>query len=163
MQDLWVALRSGRRLVEIGARLQAARVALARSDASGAREAVEQALRVAAACGAVQAFISAGVEVLAIARVVATNTKHDASAWAVVVVAIADEGLQHRDVADALFTPRERDVLRGLVKGQSTKLIARELLLSPETIKHHLKAIFAKLGVRSRDDVLAEVRRRTLV
>ena len=56
-----------------------------------------------------------------------------------------------------------RSVLRGLVKGQSTKLIARELQLSPETIKHHLKAIFAKLGVRSRDDVVAEVRRRTLV
>ncbi len=54
-------------------------------------------------------------------------------------------------------------MLRGLVRGQSTKLIARELLLSPETIKHHLKAIFSKLGVRSRDDVVAEVRRRTLV
>ena len=43
------------------------------------------------------------------------------------------------------------------------RLIAREPLLSPETSKHHLKAIFAKLGVRARDDVLAEVRRRTLV
>ena len=157
------ALRTGRRLVEIGARLQAARVALARSDAAGAREAVEQALRVAAACGAVQAFISAGTEVLAIARAIAAGAKQDAAGWAASVVAIADDGLQHRSVADTLFTPRERDVLRGLVKGQSTKLIARELLLSPETIKHHLKAIFAKLGVRSRDDVLAEVRRRTLV
>jgi DNA-binding CsgD family transcriptional regulator len=96
-------------------------------------------------------------------RASATTARHDAAAWAAGVVAIADEGLQHRSVADALFTPRERDVLRGLVRGQSTKLIARELLLSPETIKHHLKAIFAKLGVRSRDDVVAEVRRRTLV
>ena len=157
------ALRTGRRLMEIGARLQAARVALARGDAAGARAAVEHTLRVAAACGAVQAFIWAGADVLAIVRAIAATARHDAAAWAAGVVAIADEGLQHRSVADALFTPRERDVLRGLVKGQSTKLIARELLLSPETIKHHLKAIFAKLGVRSRDDVVAEVRRRTLV
>jgi LuxR family maltose regulon positive regulatory protein len=157
------ALHTGHRLVEIGARLLAARGALARADAAAARAAVEQALRVAAACGAVQAFIWAGAAVRAIVRARATTARHDAAAWAAGVVAIADEGLQHRSVADALFTPRERDVLRGLVRGQSTKLIARELLLSPETIKHHLKAIFAKLGVRSRDDVVAEVRRRTLV
>ena len=160
---LRAASRAGRRLVEVGARLQAARVALARADTTGAREAVEQALRVAAVCGAVQAFIWAGAEVLAIVRAIATTPRHDVAQSATHILAIADEGLQHRNVADALFTPRERDVLRGLVKGQSTKLIARELLVSPETIKHHLKAIFAKLGVRSRDDVLAEVRRRTLV
>ncbi len=154
---------TGRRLLEIVARLMAARVALARADAAAARASVEQALRVAAACGAIQAFIWAGADVLHIVRAIATTAKHDAAPWAAGVMAIADEGLQHRSVADALFTPRERDVLRGLVRGQSTKLIARELLLSPETIKHHLKAIFSKLGVRSRDDVVAEVRRRTLV
>ena len=157
------ALRTGHRLAEIVARLLVARVALARADAAAARAAVEQSLRVAAACGAVQAFIWAGTQVLSIVRSIAATAKHDAAPWAAAVVAIADEGLQHRSVADALFTPRERDVLRGIVKGQSTKLIARELQLSPETIKHHLKAIFAKLGVRSRDDVVAEVRRRTLV
>jgi LuxR family maltose regulon positive regulatory protein len=160
---LATALAAGRRLDEIGARLLVARAAFARAEPAAARAAVEQALRVAAACGAVQAFVWAGAEVLAMVRTIAASARHDAAAWATRVVAIADEGLQHRSVADTLFTPRERDVLRGLVKGQATKLIARELALSPETIKHHLKAIFAKLGVRSRDDVVNEVRRRTLL
>jgi len=157
------AQRSGRRLAEIDARLMLARAAIARAEAPAARQAVEQALRVASACGVVQPFISAGGDVLGLVRVVAAVPKHEAAAWASSIVAAADENLQQRSIADALFTERERDVLRGLVKGQSTKMIARELVLSPETIKHHLKAIFSKLGVRSRDAVVDEVRRRTLV
>jgi len=157
------ALRSGRRLAEIDARLMLARSYIAKLDQPAGRLAVEQALRIAAACGAVQAFIWAGAEVLGIVRAVAALPRHDAAAWASRIVSVSDESVQRRSAADMLFTPRERDVLRGLVKGQSTKLIARELVLSPETIKHHLKAIFSKLGVRSRDDVVAEVRRRALV
>jgi LuxR family maltose regulon positive regulatory protein len=140
-----------------------ARSFIAKLDQPAGRLAVEQALRIAAACGAVQAFIWAGAEVLGIVRTVAASPRHDAAAWASRIVSVSDESVQRRSAADMLFTPRERDVLRGLVKGQSTKLIARELVLSPETIKHHLKAIFSKLGVRSRDDVVAEVRRRALV
>jgi LuxR family maltose regulon positive regulatory protein len=155
--------RSGRRLAEIDARLMLARAAIARAEAPAARQAVEQALRIAAACGVVQSFISAGGDVLGLVRVVAAVPKHDSAAWASRIVAAADESLQRRSIADTLFTERERDVLRGLVKGQSTKMIARELILSPETIKHHLKAIFSKLGVRSRDAVVDEVRRRTLI
>jgi len=157
------ALRSGRRLAEIDARLMLARSFIAKLDPLAGRLAVEQALRIAAACGAVQAFIWAGAEVLGIVHAVAATPRHDAAAWASRIVSVSDESVQRRSAADMLFTPRERDVLRGLVKGQSTKLIARELVLSPETIKHHLKAIFSKLGVRSRDDVVAEVRRRALV
>jgi len=157
------ALRSGRRLAEIDARLMLARSSIAKLDQPAGRLAVEQALRIAAACGAVQAFIWAGAEVLDIVRTVAASPRHGAAAWASRIVSVSDESVQRRSAADMLFTPRERDVLRGLVKGQSTKLIARELVLSPETIKHHLKAIFAKLGVRTRDDVVAEVRRRALV
>ena len=157
------ALRSGRRLAEIDARLMLARSSIAKLDQPAGRLAVEQALRIAASCGAVQAFIWAGAEVLGIVRAVAALPRHDAAAWASRIVSVSDESVQRRSAADMLFTPRERDVLRGLVKGQSTKLIARELVLSPETIKHHLKAIFSKLGVRSRDDVVAEVRRRALV
>lgn len=71
--------------------------------------------------------------------------------------------MPHRDVADPHFTPREGGVPLGLVEGQSTRLIARELLLSPEALRYRSKTIFAKLGVRSRDDALAEVRRRTLM
>ena len=50
----------------------------------------------------------------------------------------------------AYFSPRERDVLPGLVAGASNKMIARDLGLTESTIKFHLKSIFAKLGVNSR-------------
>lgn len=160
---LAAAIRSGRRLAEIDARLMVARACIAQGNPAGARAAVEQALKIAAPSGAVQAFIWAGSDILAIVRAVAGSARSDVSTWAGRVVRASEEALQVNGAAATLFTPRERDVLRGLLKGQSTKLIARELALSPETIKHHLKAIFSKLGVRSRDEVAAEVRRRALV
>lgn len=48
------------------------------------------------------------------------------------------------------LTPRELDVLRGVAGGHSNKVIARQLHLTPETIKWHLKNIMRKLGVNSR-------------
>lgn len=68
-----------------------------------------------------------------------------------------------KSVAGKLFTPREVDVLYELSKSSTTKAIARDLSLSPETIKHHLKAIFAKLGVGNREDAIREARDRRLI
>ena len=160
---LAAAVGRGRRLAEIDARLMRARLAVQRQDPAAARVAVEQALKLAESGRIVQTFVSAGTDVLAIVRDVALVAGHALGASARRIIACWDEGFQLRNAGDTLFTPRERDVLRGLMKGQSTKLIARELMLSPETIKHHLKSIFSKLGVRSRDDVIAEVRRRAVV
>ncbi len=55
------------------------------------------------------------------------------------------------------LSERERDVLAALSAHASTKAIARHLSLSPETVKHHLKRIFAKLGAHSRDEALQRV------
>lgn len=48
------------------------------------------------------------------------------------------------------LTPRERDVLRELTRGLSNKEIARELGLSPDTVKDHLASLFFKLEVGDR-------------
>lgn len=61
-----------------------------------------------------------------------------------------------------ILTPRESDVLVELAKGRPTKLIARHLGVSPETVKHHLKNIFAKLGAENRKDAVSEAYRRAL-
>ena len=52
------------------------------------------------------------------------------------------------------LSERERDVLSALAAHATTKAVAKSLGLSPETVKHHLKGIFAKLGVHSRAEAL---------
>ena len=55
---------------------------------------------------------------------------------------------------DAL-SPREREVLGLLAQGMSNKAIAEALVISPNTVKRHLQAIFGKLGVNSRAGAVA--------
>lgn len=51
---------------------------------------------------------------------------------------------------EAILTPRQRDVFELIVQGMSNKEIARTLKLAEGTVKIHIKALFAKLGVRRR-------------
>jgi two-component system, NarL family, nitrate/nitrite response regulator NarL len=53
-----------------------------------------------------------------------------------------------------LLTPRELEVLALVGEGLSNKAIARRLGISAHTVKYHLEAIFAKLGVRSRAEAI---------
>jgi DNA-binding CsgD family transcriptional regulator len=48
------------------------------------------------------------------------------------------------------FTPREGEVVAGLLRGERRQDIARTLALSEETVKTHLTGIYHKLGVRTR-------------
>ncbi len=53
-----------------------------------------------------------------------------------------------RDNIDRL-TPRERDVLLGLIDGKANKIIAYELDISPRTVEIYRANLMDKLGVRS--------------
>ena len=57
------------------------------------------------------------------------------------------------------LTPRQLQVLALLLRGQSNKLIARELNLSVETIKDHVAAVLRALGVHSRTQAVLVVSR----
>jgi DNA-binding NarL/FixJ family response regulator len=48
------------------------------------------------------------------------------------------------------LTERELEVLQLIAQGSANKQIARQLDLSPSTVKAHLASIFTKLGVTSR-------------
>jgi DNA-binding CsgD family transcriptional regulator len=54
------------------------------------------------------------------------------------------------------LSPRERDVLVRLLKGDSRKQVATKLNLSIHTVADHLKVIYRKLGVTSRAELLAK-------
>ncbi|HST38330.1 MAG TPA: helix-turn-helix transcriptional regulator [Conexibacter sp.] len=50
----------------------------------------------------------------------------------------------------SLLTPREREVAQLVVEGLSDREIAARLVLSPHTVRQHLKRIYSRLGVGSR-------------
>jgi LuxR family maltose regulon positive regulatory protein len=66
---------------------------------------------------------------------------------------LGDPAGNESDVWQAL-SQRERDILLALAGNATTKSAARALGLSPETVKHHLKSIYAKLGVHTREEAL---------
>lgn len=63
----------------------------------------------------------------------------------------------------SILSLRERQVLTCLAEGQSNKLIARELDLTDNTVKFHLKNIFSKLSVSRRGEAVFEARRKGLI
>jgi DNA-binding CsgD family transcriptional regulator len=55
------------------------------------------------------------------------------------------------------LTAREQEITRGVSRGLSNQEIAADLFLSPHTVRDHLKAIFAKVGVASRGELVAKL------
>jgi DNA-binding NarL/FixJ family response regulator len=49
-----------------------------------------------------------------------------------------------------VLTPREKDVLRRMVAGQSTARMAREMNIEVSTVRTYVKNVLTKLGVHSR-------------
>ena len=58
------------------------------------------------------------------------------------------------DAAMAVLSPREQEVARLLATGASNDDIARALFLSANTVKTHVKAVLAKLGLPDRVHVV---------
>ncbi|HEX3439225.1 MAG TPA: LuxR C-terminal-related transcriptional regulator [Pseudolabrys sp.] len=59
-----------------------------------------------------------------------------------------------RRIGDRL-TAREREVLGMIGQGFTNKRIARNLEISPETVKSHVKRIFLKLAVSTRAEAVS--------
>lgn len=57
------------------------------------------------------------------------------------------------------LTPRQTEVLRLLEHGRSTAQIARDLHLSQETVRNHVRHLLRALGVNSRLEAVAVARR----
>lgn len=62
-----------------------------------------------------------------------------------------------------VLTPRQLDVLRLLAEGKSTREIAHELSLSETTVRNHVAALIAALGVHTRLQAVIAARRAGLL
>ena len=70
--------------------------------------------------------------------------------------AAAREVLDLRLLAHDL-TRREREIVVAVLDGCDTRAVAERLFLSPHTVQDHLKAIFAKVGVHTRKELVASL------
>ena len=55
------------------------------------------------------------------------------------------------------LTAREQQITQAVARGLSNQEIAAELFLSAHTVRDHLKAVFAKVGVGSRGELVAKL------
>jgi DNA-binding CsgD family transcriptional regulator len=82
----------------------------------------------------------------------AGRTLHPA---AVVTEALAPISSPPRRSSLIDLSPREEEVLRLLVSGQTNPAIAKTLFISVRTVENHIARIFAKLGVTTRTAAVA--------
>ena len=57
----------------------------------------------------------------------------------------------------ASLTPQELQVALLLADGRTTREAAAALFLSPKTVEYHLRKVYTKLDIRSRDELTAVV------
>ena len=57
------------------------------------------------------------------------------------------------------FTPRESEILVHLGQGRTARAISEKLVVSENTVKYHIKSIYQKLDVHSRDEVIDLIER----
>jgi DNA-binding NarL/FixJ family response regulator len=53
------------------------------------------------------------------------------------------------------LTRRERDVLSLMVKGHANRVIAEQLVISPSTVKSHVRSILLKIGAVNRSEAIS--------
>jgi DNA-binding NarL/FixJ family response regulator len=61
------------------------------------------------------------------------------------------------------LTARELEVLALVAEGLDNRVIGQKLGITRSTVKHHLEAVFAKLGVHGRTEAVREGMRRGMV
>jgi DNA-binding NarL/FixJ family response regulator len=72
-------------------------------------------------------------------------------------------GFPERGAADVDLTEREQAVLQALCEGLSNKQIGRQLWITDQTVRFHLKNVFRKLGAPNRAEAVRRAHERGLV
>ncbi len=123
--------------------------------------------RVLVVTGAVQPFVVSQARALGCAGVL-TKDQTASDLWSALEQP-ADSFVVSPSAAEALdghgqvLTSRELDVVQALARGLANAEIADELFMSVNTVRNHIQRIAAKLGVRSRLDVVMTALRNGLI
>lgn len=74
-------------------------------------------------------------------------------------LAATGENVQRRGASVlTTLTPQERQIAELLAEGRTTRQAAAALFLSPKTVEYHLRHVYDKLGVNSRDALALAIR-----
>jgi PAS domain S-box-containing protein len=83
------------------------------------------------------------------------------------VIGVFGQFVQHEGppspIAHPSLTPRQTEILVQLQRGRSTRQIAEELHLSPETVRNHVRHVLKALDVHSRLEAVAVAQREHLI
>jgi LuxR family maltose regulon positive regulatory protein len=129
-----------------------------------------EALSLAEAGGLVRVFADTHPEVVELIRRFAQRGAHAPTSRASIERVLAAANVTatatispEAQTGSGILTPKENEVLQLLAAGLPNKRIATELGLSSETVKWHVKKLFAKLGAGSRDHAVQRARMLGLV
>ncbi len=71
--------------------------------------------------------------------------------------------IQWGEGTGSILSPREKEILRLLSEGCSTKEIAEKLVISPSTVHSHQSNLMTKLGLSNRRELIQYARQRGLI
>jgi LuxR family transcriptional regulator, maltose regulon positive regulatory protein len=122
----------------------------ARGDLPGALAALERALTLAESEGYVRVFVGEGSPMASLLRAAAKQGITPSYVHRLLAAVNASEDTPTRQGLIEPLSERELEVLRLLSSDLDGPDIARELTVSLNTLRTHIKSIYAKLGVNSR-------------
>jgi len=65
--------------------------------------------------------------------------------------------------SDAELSTREKEVVTNLSEGNNYQEIAERLLISVDTVRHHIRNIYKKLHVHSQSEAVAKAIRKGII
>ena len=119
---------------------------------------VTAAVRLAAPERLVRVFLDEGPAVTRLARAAAESLGTESGTNLSVALGSPPPSRGTPRQPTAILTDRELSVLRFLPSHLTNPEIARECIMSVNTVKTHLKRIYAKLGVSSRAETVERAR-----